>query len=172
MPELKPTEIFPLRDEKWLSRGQIARADVPKLLPHPDLYGFSKEVREEIAKLVRQGQIIRYDDYTFPRIKRGYALANPEISPEVQAIQESLRSLREGSWVDAPESYARAETRLIEQLAEPEAKLPAVKAEVLPSVVDYDLRYTLLELREMARQEGLSPSGNKKEIARRLIEAG
>ncbi|GAH45028.1 unnamed protein product, partial [marine sediment metagenome] len=47
---------------------------------------------------------------------------------------------------------------------------PAVKPEVLPMTpVEYDLRYTLKELREMARQEGLSASGSKKEIAARLI---
>ncbi|HUX48259.1 MAG TPA: ParB N-terminal domain-containing protein [Dehalococcoidia bacterium] len=38
------------------------------------------------------------------------------------------------------------------------------------SVVDYDRRYTLEELREMARQAGLSASGSKKEIAAKLIE--
>ncbi len=42
----------------------------------------------------------------------------------------------------------------------------------LESVVEYDRRYTLEELREMAKQEGLSPSGSKKEIAARLIARG
>ena len=50
---------------------------------------------------------------------------------------------------------------------------PAVKVEVLPmSVIEYDYRYSLEELREMARQEGLSPSGSKKEIAAKLIARG
>ena len=40
------------------------------------------------------------------------------------------------------------------------------------SVVEYDRRYSLEELREMARQAGLSPSGSKKEIAARLIAKG
>ncbi len=40
------------------------------------------------------------------------------------------------------------------------------------SVVDYDRRYTLKELREMARQEGLSASGSKKELAAKLIARG
>lgn len=52
-------------------------------------------------------------------------------------------------------------------------KPPAVEAEVLPmSVIEYDRRYSLHELREMARQEGLSASGSKKEIAARLIARG
>ena len=52
------------------------------------------------------------------------------------------------------------------QARELEDKPPAV------SVVDYDRQYSLEELREKARQEGLSPSGSKKEIAARLIEKG
>ncbi len=40
------------------------------------------------------------------------------------------------------------------------------------SVIECDYRYSLKELREMARQEGLSPSGSKKEIAARLIARG
>jgi len=52
-------------------------------------------------------------------------------------------------------------------------KTPAVKAEVLPmSIVEYDRQYSLEELREMARQAGLSASGSKKEIAARLIAKG
>lgn len=51
------------------------------------------------------------------------------------------------------------------------------RMELLPkppavSVVDYDRCYSLEELREMARQAGLSPSGSKKEIAARLIAKG
>ncbi|MBA7529657.1 hypothetical protein ES705_21855 [subsurface metagenome] len=40
------------------------------------------------------------------------------------------------------------------------------------SVVEYDRRYTLEELREMAKQAGLSASGSKKEIAAKLIGGG
>ncbi len=39
-------------------------------------------------------------------------------------------------------------------------------------VVEYDRQYSLEELREMASQAGLSPSGSKKEIAARLIAEG
>jgi len=42
----------------------------------------------------------------------------------------------------------------------------------LESVIEYDRQYSLEELREMARQGGLSPSGSKKEIAARLIARG
>ncbi|KKN37285.1 hypothetical protein LCGC14_0765230 [marine sediment metagenome] len=49
---------------------------------------------------------------------------------------------------------------------------PEVVGPRLENVVDYDRRYTLEELREMARQEGLSPSGSKKGIAARLIAKG
>jgi hypothetical protein len=38
-----------------------------------------------------------------------------------------------------------------------------------PSVVDYDRRYTLTELQQMCRDKGLSTSGDKKTLARRLI---
>ena len=54
----------------------------------------------------------------------------------------------------------------LEDIYFPELKPPAV------SVVEYDRRYTLEQLRGMARQEGLSPSGSKKEIAARLIAKG
>jgi len=47
-------------------------------------------------------------------------------------------------------------------------EVPAVKPTAM-SPVDYDRRYSLEELREMARQAGLSASGSKKEIAARLI---
>ncbi|GAH99991.1 unnamed protein product [marine sediment metagenome] len=40
------------------------------------------------------------------------------------------------------------------------------------SVVDYDRKYSLSELREKAKQAGLSASGSKKEIATRLIAKG
>jgi len=64
-----------------------------------------------------------------------------------------------------------AETAYIKAKAIP--KPPAVEAEDLPmSVVEYDLRYTLDELREKARQAGLSASGSKKEIAAKLKERG
>ena len=51
------------------------------------------------------------------------------------------------------------------------AKREVVEAK-LESVIEYDYRYSLEELREMARQEGLSSSGSKKEIAARLIARG
>ena len=57
-------------------------------------------------------------------------------------------------------------TERLSEMREAFAKHPAM------SVVEYDRRYTLEELREMARQAGLSPSGSKKEIASRLIARG
>ncbi|GAI94095.1 unnamed protein product, partial [marine sediment metagenome] len=49
----------------------------------------------------------------------------------------------------------------------------AFKEEAVPkTAIEYDGRYTLVELREMAKKKGLSPSGSKKEITRRLIKAG
>ena len=62
--------------------------------------------------------------------------------------------------------------KLVSKLKEP-AVFTTWKAEVLPvSLVEYDRRYTLKELREMARQVGLSPSGSKKGIAAKLIAKG
>ncbi len=40
------------------------------------------------------------------------------------------------------------------------------------SVIEYDRRYTLEELRDMAKAKGLSASGSKKELAAKLIAKG
>ena len=105
-------DILPLHNESFLDRGQIVRSDVIKILPHCDLYGFSKEVHQEIARLTRQGQIVRYDDYTFPKVKRGYALRNLELSIKEQQKQETLRSLQQGSWNSVPGLVERQIKRL------------------------------------------------------------
>ena len=113
MAKLQSTDILPLHDESWLHREQITRGDIVKLLPHPDLFGASKEVRREITRLARHGQVIRYMDYTFPLVKRGYALRNPEIEIDQQQKLEALRSLRQGSWRCVPGLVERVELRIL-----------------------------------------------------------
>ena len=54
-----------------------------------------------------------------------------------------------------------------------EVPVPVLAAAPYPrSLVECDRSHTLTELRDMARGGGLSPSGDKKELCRRLIQAG
>ena len=48
-------------------------------------------------------------------------------------------------------------------------ELRLCKEEHLESVVDYDRRYSLEELKQMCKDKGVSNSGDKKTLARRLI---
>lgn len=97
----------------------------------------------------------------------------PEQSGMFKAHYRMIKeALREGKTVPANvlKDYP---LKYYPDLAELVAKPPAVKAEVLPmSVIEYDYRYSLEELRRMAKAKGLSPSGSKKEIAARLIAKG
>ncbi len=47
-----------------------------------------------------------------------------------------------------------------------------ITGEVLAELIEMDERYTLAELRKMAIEAGLSPSGHKKELAAKLIAKG
>jgi len=114
--KISAKDIFPLHDEGFLDRGQIKRGDIPKLLPRPDTWGLSKEVCREIARLNRHGQILRYDDFTFPRVKLGLAMRNHKLPVEKQQGLESLRSLYNGSWVCAPDCLERVERRILSSL--------------------------------------------------------
>lgn len=69
-----------------------------------------------------------------------------------------------------PAPKVMGETEIAQLIASvaPKGKPPAPAV----SVVEYDRRYTLEELREKARQEGLSASGSKKELAAKLIARG
>jgi len=59
------------------------------------------------------------------------------------------------------------------EVPKPPVEVPAVGVEAPPMTpVEYDLRYTLDELRDKARQAGVSASGSKKEIAAQLIARG
>jgi len=75
-----------------------------------------------------------------------------------------------------PEEYQEEKASMFEAIQDAVNALEVIAEEEveprLESVVDYDRRYTLEELREMARREGLSPSGSKKGIAARLIARG
>ena len=109
---------------------------------------------------------------------------------DVDEAREALENYTdlERSEYDSAEDFSEARTDAWEEftgsldgLEAPEVIEPTIpKAEVTPeitiapeappmSAVEYDRRYTLKELREMARQEGLSASGSKKEIAAGLI---
>jgi len=103
--------------------------------------------------------------------------SNPEEVPVVRLTEEEFveeklalrRKQAEKVGVPFDEKRERALLRGEYRIIAP----PAVKPEVLPmSVIEYDRQYSLEELREMARQAGLSPSGSKKEIAARLIARG
>ncbi len=111
--KLQATEVFPLHDEGFVDRGEVTRGNVPKLLPHPDLFHFSKEVNCEVARLKRHGDVIRYDDYTFPLVKRGYAMRNHKLPIEKQQKLETLRSLYNGSWNCVPGLVERVESRIL-----------------------------------------------------------
>lgn len=47
-----------------------------------------------------------------------------------------------------------------------------ITGKILADVIEYDRKYTLAELKKMAIEAGLSPSGHKKEIAAKLIARG
>jgi len=47
-----------------------------------------------------------------------------------------------------------------------------ITAEILAKCIEMDGKYTLKELRDMCREAGLSPSGEKKELAAKLIARG
>ena len=116
--KLQHSDILPLHDAGWLDRGQVARSDVPNLLPRCDTYGLSKEVCLEIARLKRHGQIIRYEDYTFPKVKRGYAMRHPQVPIEVDQKLETLRSLYNGCWASCvPHLAVKIEKRILATLS-------------------------------------------------------
>ncbi|MBA7605563.1 hypothetical protein ES703_12696 [subsurface metagenome] len=103
-----------------------------------------------------------------PEVKQPWQMTKEEwletgimgtLPPEIEHRGMVHAALREGKPV--PAEVLKDYPDLVELV-----KPPAV------SVVEYDRRYTLEELREMARREGLSPSGSKKEIAARLIAKG
>lgn len=47
-----------------------------------------------------------------------------------------------------------------------------ITAKILTEVTEMDFKYTLAELKKMAVEAGLSPSGHKKEIAAKLLARG
>jgi len=47
-----------------------------------------------------------------------------------------------------------------------------ITGEILAKCIEMDRKYTLKELRNMCREAGLSPSGEKKELAAKLIAKG
>ncbi|MBA7676822.1 hypothetical protein ES703_85067 [subsurface metagenome] len=47
-----------------------------------------------------------------------------------------------------------------------------ITGKVLADIIEFDRNHTLAELREMCREAGLSPSGEKKELAAKLIAKG
>ncbi|KKL53591.1 hypothetical protein LCGC14_2273890 [marine sediment metagenome] len=47
-----------------------------------------------------------------------------------------------------------------------------ITGQVLADVIEMDRNYTLAELKKMAVEAGLSPSGHKKELAARLLAKG
>ncbi len=47
-----------------------------------------------------------------------------------------------------------------------------ITGKVLTEVIEMDMKYSLAELKKMAVEAGLSPSGHKKELAARLIAKG
>lgn len=78
---------------------------------------FDKKTISTIQREVKRGTLIKYEDFTFPHTKNGYAIAWSS-SPEAQALIESLRSLFNGSWVYVPEALQRAEHQIIKRLKE------------------------------------------------------
>ncbi|KKN37284.1 hypothetical protein LCGC14_0765220 [marine sediment metagenome] len=50
--------------------------------------------------------------------------------------------------------------------------LEGITGKVLSALIEMDRNYTLAELKKMAVEAGLSPSGHKKELAARLLAKG
>jgi len=71
--------------------------------PFTDIGQISPEVKKELLRLVRQGIVIKYADYTFPLTKTGYALSTHKESLQKQTAKETLRSFRQGLWKYHPQ---------------------------------------------------------------------
>ena len=131
------------------------------------------------AEQIREGvQFI--DSASLAEVKERYNVSSKEIAYHEVLAPPSGTALKKGeTWRSKALSHASIMEQTAERIRREDiAELkPPVTPEVAPtprleSVVDYDRRYTLEELQEMARQEGLSPSGSKKGIAARLIAKG
>jgi len=104
-------EIYPLFNigniqitwDKFLATG----------LPFRDCGEISQEIMRKLKSLERKGDIVKYLDFTFPKPGKGYAIRNYKQSIEKQQIMESLRSLKNGCWVNAPEAQQRVKKRIL-----------------------------------------------------------
>lgn len=128
-------------------------------------------------------------------VHKAFRIGKPEVEPEempavglsglgrieeglaVARLQGAISNLVEGGFEIAPlrQNYVDDLVKLGASQRWAEATVDRVILEIKPpavSAVEYDRCYTLEELREMAKRKGLSTSGSKKEIARRLIKAG
>lgn len=117
----KPEDQVPLFRLEGATRT-IARQDIKKLFPFRDAGDFSLEIMKEINRMIRHDEVITYLDYTFPKAGKGYALRDSKLSPESQKEKESLRSLKGGSWVNAPKEVQEAAKLNIKKVARGEIK--------------------------------------------------
>ncbi len=64
---------------------------------------------------VKKDTIIKYEDYSFPKIKTGYTKTTMR-DTKAQSLLESLKSLFNGSWIYVPDALQKVEHNLITQL--------------------------------------------------------
>src|SRR3990167_2199907 len=63
------------RGKKSIANPKYSLTSVTHEFPLTDIGQIEPENKKALASLVKQGIVITYEDYTFPKIKRGYAVA-------------------------------------------------------------------------------------------------
>ncbi|MBA7576926.1 hypothetical protein ES708_18768 [subsurface metagenome] len=180
-PEVAPEEVAAVGEvkEPWqMTRAEFVEAN-PQY-PNPEIIH-----RSAVFGAVNRGEVIApevLNDY--PDLAERYKEVPkpPAVKTEEWKLREAIADTVYGLAHGVKEEDIRKHlTRNpgLKYWLEPEDVdyiLKEAKREVagpMPeSVIEYDRRYTLEKLREIARQAGLSPSGSKKEIAARLIAKG
>ncbi len=95
----------------------INKVDTKLQFPIIDIGQFDKKTVARLQRQVKNGKIVKYTDYTFPKVKNGYAIRKSENS-EAQGLIESLKSLFNGSWIYVPKALMQVEHEIITRLNE------------------------------------------------------
>lgn len=99
-----------------MARYIVSKDNIKLCFPIVNIGQFDKQTIAMLEKEVKQGKLVKYEDFTFPRTKNGYAIATMPKHPEAQALIESLHSLLNGSWVYVPDAMQKVEHQIITKL--------------------------------------------------------
>jgi len=99
-----------------MKRYVISKDGIKLCFPIVNIGQFDKRTISKLEREVKQGKLVKYEDYTFPHTKNGYAIATMSKHPKAQPLIESLRSLFSGAWIFVPDAMQRVEHEIIMKL--------------------------------------------------------